>query len=64
MEVKFVLRIHDKSHAKVKRSAKKNNTSMNKELQNIIDEHYAKTSIETRLDLIDATIAKKLTRKK
>ena len=62
-DVKFVLRLPPRSHKKVKKSAKDNNTSMNKEISNIIDTHYAKTSIETRLDAIEKAIANKLKKK-
>lgn len=59
-EVKFVLRLPPAVHKKVKRAAKANNTSMNKEITNLIVDQYSKTSIETRLDQIDETINKKL----
>ena len=63
-EVKFVLRLKEKSHGKIKREAKKNNTSMNKEIQNIIDLHFNRTPLEKRLASIEELIDKKLTRKK
>ena len=62
--VKFVLRLNPKTHAKVKRGAKKNNTSMNKELANLIDAHYKKTSIEKSLDGIEAALNTLISRKK
>ncbi len=51
-QVKFVLRLDPKQHSKVKRSAKANNTSMNKEISNIIAANYSGRSVDKKLDEI------------
>lgn len=45
-QVKFVLRLPPTIHLKVKRSAESNNTSMNKEIMNILSESFAASSVE------------------
>lgn len=62
--VKFVLRLPPRSHKKVKRSAKANNTSMNKEICNIIDSHYSKPNLEVQLDRIEELLKKNLRKSK
>ena len=62
--VKFVLRLPPGSHKRVKRSAKANNTSMNKEICNIIKGHYSKPDLEVQLDRIEAMLKKQLNKKK
>lgn len=62
--VKFVLRLPPRSHKKVKRSAKTNNTSMNREICNIIDGHYTKPELTVQLDRIESMLKKSLARKK
>ncbi|MBL6688897.1 MAG: Arc family DNA-binding protein [Pseudomonadales bacterium] len=39
-QVKFVLRLPPSLHKKIKRSAKANNTSMNKEITNILNDSF------------------------
>ncbi len=51
-EVKFVLRIPPKLHAKVKRTAKKENTSMNKQIANMLNDHFSSGSVDKKLDAI------------
>ena len=52
-QVKFVLRLPPSLHKKIKRSAKSNNTSMNKEITNILTESFSKSSMEKTLtDLV------------
>lgn len=53
-QVKFVLRLPPTLHRKVKRRAKSNNTSMNKEITNILQESFSNASADTLLnDLIN-----------
>ena len=60
-QVKFVLRLTPVLHKKIKRRAKSNNTSMNKEIVNILSEVFTKTSTDKRLaDLITLLEAKKV----
>ncbi len=59
--VKFVLRIDRKLHRKIKRSAKSNNTSMNKEITNVLTQGYATSGIEQDVkDLIRRLEKKKV----
>ncbi|MFT7131404.1 MAG: hypothetical protein ACI81O_000106 [Cyclobacteriaceae bacterium] len=48
-QVKFVLRLTPNMHKKIKRSAKSNNTSMNKEITNIVSEAFSKSSTDKML---------------
>jgi hypothetical protein len=60
-QAKFVLRLPSSLHRKIKRSAKSNNTSMNKEITNILNESFAGSSIEVTLnDLIKRLEKKKV----
>jgi len=59
-QVKFVLRLPPTLHKKIKRRAKQNNTSMNKEITNILGD--AMTSATTEQVLAD--LIKRLERKK
>ena len=63
MDVKFVLRLPKKSHLQVKRGAKQSNTSMNKEIANILDGYYNGTPIEDRLAQLETTVRNKLKKK-
>ncbi|MBT5700057.1 MAG: Arc family DNA-binding protein [Gammaproteobacteria bacterium] len=45
-QVKFVLRLPPTIHLEVKRSAESNNTSMNKEIMNILSESLAGSSVK------------------
>ena len=58
-QVKFVLRLPASIHKKVKRSAKGNNTSMNKEITNIVRDSYKAPPIQVQLDRIEALLRKK-----
>ncbi|MEX0942564.1 MAG: Arc family DNA-binding protein [Pseudomonadales bacterium] len=60
-QVKFVLRLPPGLHKKIKRRAKSNNTSMNKEITNILNESFANRSSEKLLrDLIARLEQKKV----
>lgn len=49
-QVKFVLRLPPTLHRKIRRRAKSNNTSMNKEITNILNESFAKSSTDKKLE--------------
>lgn len=52
-QVKFVLRLPSGLHKKIKRRAKANNTSMNKEITNILNESFNGSSTDKKIaDLI------------
>jgi hypothetical protein len=60
-QVKFVLRLPPSLHRKIKRAAKSNNTSMNKEITNILNESFGKLTMEKTLsDLIQRLEKKKV----
>ena len=60
-QVKFVLRLPPSLHKKIKRSAKSNNTSMNKEITNILTESFSKSSTDKTLtDLVRRLEKKKV----
>ncbi len=59
-QVKFVLRLPPSLHKKIKRSAKSNNTSMNKEITNILNDSFSGKSVEAQL----AELVKRLEKKK
>ncbi len=60
-QVKFVLRLPPSLHRKIKKSAKSNNTSMNKEITNILNESFAGSSVEVTLkDLVKRLEKKKV----
>ena len=60
-QVKFVLRLPPALHKKIKRSARANNTSMNKEITNILNESFASNSTDKMLsDLIGRLEKKKV----
>ncbi|MDZ7685990.1 MAG: Arc family DNA-binding protein [Gammaproteobacteria bacterium] len=48
-QVKFVLRLPPTLHRKIKRRAKSNNTSMNKEITNILNDALTQQSTEKLL---------------
>ena len=59
--VKFVLRLPENIHKKVKRGARSNNTSMNKEIVNILTEYFSKASTDKTLtDLVRRLEKKKV----
>jgi len=60
-QVKFVLRLPPSLHKKIKRRAKSNNTSMNKEITNILNDSFASMTMESTLnDLIKRLEKKKV----
>jgi hypothetical protein len=58
-QVKFVLRLTPVMHKKIKRSAKSNNTSMNKEITNIVSEAFSKSSTDKMLGELLSMLQKK-----
>jgi len=58
-QVKFVLRLPPSLHKKIKRSAKQNNTSMNKEITNILNDSFANSTVESTLNDLVARLEKK-----
>lgn len=61
VQVKFVLRLPASLHRKIKRSAKADNTSMNKKITNILNQSFADSSVEVTLnDLIKRLEKKKV----
>jgi hypothetical protein len=60
-QVKFVLRLPPTLHRKIKRRARSNNTSMNKEITNILNESFSNASTDKMLsDLISRLEQKKI----
>ena len=58
-QVKFVLRLPPALHKKIKRRAKGNNTSMNKEITNILNEVLTHQSSDALLKDLIARLEKK-----
>jgi plasmid stability protein len=58
-QVKFVLRLPPALHKKIKRRAKANNTSMNKEITNILNDAVSGSSVEVTLNNLVARLEKK-----
>jgi hypothetical protein len=58
-QVKFVLRLTPGMHKKIKRSAKSNNTSMNKEITNIVSEAFSKSSTDKMLGELISMLERK-----
>ncbi len=58
-QVKFVLRLPPSLHRKIKKSAKSNNTSMNKEITNILTESFARSGVEATLNDLVRRLEKK-----
>jgi capsular polysaccharide biosynthesis protein len=58
-QVKFVLRLTPGMHKKIKRSAKSNNTSMNKEITNVIAEKFSKSSTDKMLGELISILERK-----
>jgi hypothetical protein len=58
-QVKFVLRLPPSLHRKIKRAAKSNNTSMNKEITNILNESFGKLTMEKTLSELIQRLEKK-----
>ena len=60
-QVKFVLRLPPSLHKKIKRRAKSNNTSMNKEITNILNESFSSaTTLKVLNDLVGRLEKKKV----
>ncbi len=60
-QVKFVLRLPPSLHKKIKRRAKQNNTSMNKEITNILNDSFGSASTAQMLaDLVQRLEKKKV----
>jgi hypothetical protein len=60
-QVKFVLRLPPSLHKKIKRRAKQNNTSMNKEITNILNESFGSATTDKVLkDLVSRLEKKKV----
>ncbi|MDH5737622.1 MAG: Arc family DNA-binding protein [Gammaproteobacteria bacterium] len=60
-EVKFVLRLPESMHRKIKKRAKQNNTSMNKEIVNVLNETLGRATTDKMLsDLIKRLEKKKV----
>ena len=58
-QVKFVLRLPPTLHRKIKRRAKTNNTSMNKEITNILNGSITGSSMEDTLNELVVRLEKK-----
>ena len=58
-QVKFVLRLPPSLHQKIKRRAKRNNTSMNKEITNILNGSFDRNSTEKMLSELVKRLEKK-----
>ncbi len=58
-QVKFVLRLPPALHKKIKKSAKSNNTSMNKEITNILTESFSGSTTDKKLSDLIARLEKK-----
>jgi hypothetical protein len=58
-DVKFVLRLRPALHRQIRRSAKSNNTSMNKEMINILNESFSSSSMNQTLNDLVARLEKK-----
>lgn len=58
-QVKFVLRMSPTLHRKIQRRAKSNNTSMNKEITNILNEAFSSRSTDKKLDDLIERLEKK-----
>ncbi len=60
-QVKFVLRLPPGMHKKIKRRAKTNNTSMNKEITNILNDSFSSaTTAKVLNDLVRRLEKKKV----
>ena len=58
-QVKFVLRLPPRLHRKIKRSARLNNTSMNREITNILTEFFGTSSTDKTLNELVRRLEKK-----
>ncbi|MFT7138717.1 MAG: hypothetical protein ACJAYE_002028 [Candidatus Azotimanducaceae bacterium] len=58
-QVKFVLRLPPALHKKIKKSASSHNTSMNKEITNILNDSFSRASTDKTLATLIARLEKK-----
>ncbi len=58
-QVKFVLRLPSGMHKKIKRRAKTNNTSMNKEITNILNDSFSSVTTAKLLNDLVMRLEKK-----
>ena len=58
-QVKFVLRLPPSLHKKIKRRARQNSTSMNKEITNILNESFSSQSVSKTLNELVVRLEKK-----
>ena len=58
-QVKFVLRLSPSLHKKIKRRARTNNTSMNKEITNVLSDAMSGTGVEKALEDLIYRLEKK-----
>lgn len=58
-QVKFVLRLPEKTHKKLKRRASANNTSMNKEITNILNDTFNNATTDKKLTELIQRLEKK-----
>jgi plasmid stability protein len=58
-QVKFVLRLPEKTHKKLKRRAIGNNTSMNKEITNILNDTFSNATTNKKLSELIERLEKK-----
>ncbi len=58
-QVKFVLRLPPSLHKKIKRRARNNNTSMNKEITNVLSDAMSGTGVEKALEDLIYRLEKK-----
>lgn len=58
-QVKFVLRLPPSLHKKIKRRARTNNTSMNKEITNVLSDAMSGTGVEKTLEDLIYRLEKK-----
>ncbi len=58
-QVKFVLRLPPSLHKKIKRRARINNTSMNKEITNVLSDAMSGTGVEKALEDLIYRLEKK-----
>jgi len=57
-QVKFVLRLPEKIHKKLKRRAIANNTSMNKEITNILSDTFSNSTTDKKLSELISRLEK------
>ena len=58
-QVKFVLRLPEKTNKKLKRRANANNTSMNKEITNILNDTFSNATTDKKLTELIQRLEKK-----